>query len=373
MKKLKLTPPVVLLLLGVIHLLCASLTFAAGNTQSSWKVGLAGSNAQDPQTTSQFVGFTLDTKTKYWAHPSLFLNLDAAIKLESGSFQSIDGERKNESGFALKEAGAHWMLFDVLTLSGGALNQGTNHSELLMNERAFPGVRADLKVIEIGNFTTRIDAEQSTPTSVSMSTNTTGVESMPRFLSGSIALDYQTSSGYFWKNRFGAFSFDNLPSAVAYESSLLGNTVQSISESESRFLYKYQGLEAISSIRFPVMRGWDFTAKGNYLQNSKAPTTLNTAYAASAGSEFYFVGRKSLELNVTSFRIEPDAAVSYFNPLKYFNTNRVGYSVESYLNFKRYGFRVGAAYTEAEVIYLSPIQTREKSVMILLETFYANI
>ncbi|WP_413291027.1 hypothetical protein [Bdellovibrio sp. HCB337] len=371
MKKLKLTPALFILILGVIHLLGASLSLAA-EIQSTWRAGLGGANMQDAQSTSQFTAFLLETKTKYLAHPSLFLNLDALVKLESGSFQSIDGERKNESGFVLKEAGAHWRLINPLLLSGGALNQGTIHTELLISERAFPAVRANLKLLEVGNFQTLIDIEQATPTSVSMSTNTTGVESVPRLLSASLSLNYETPR-YFWKNRIGAFAYDNLPSAVAYESSLHGNTVNSISENESRFVHNYQGLEALSSLRFPVMRGWDFTGRANYLQNEKAPTTLNRAYSATAGSEFFFVGRKSLELEVTSFRIEPDAVVAYFSPAKFFHANRAGFNVESALNFKRNGFRVGASYSEAEVIYLSPVQSREKSLMIFLETFYANI
>ncbi|HEY8269433.1 MAG TPA: hypothetical protein VIG33_00980 [Pseudobdellovibrionaceae bacterium] len=371
MKNLKISPWRFIFLLGALHLCCASLSFAVG-ADTSWKMGLSTVSAQDTQSASKFVGFALDAKMKYWLHPELFANLDPNITFENGSFQSVDGERKNQSGLYLKEAGVHWLFMRGSTLSGGALNQATVHTDLLTGDQAFPALRGELELFNVGNLTTSLDLEQAIPTSNSLSTNTTSVESTPRFLSASLTLNYE-STPYFWKTRVGAFSYDNLPSAVAYQSGLRGNTIVSLTESESSFVYQYQGLEAMTSLRFPLMRGWDFTTSASYLQNDKAVSTLNRAYSLSAGSEFFFVGRKSVDINLTSFRIEPDAAVAYFNSGKYFNTNRIGYNVESFIKFNKYNFKIGLGYTEAEVIYLHPIQSREKLFMLMLETFYANI
>lgn len=377
---LKLTPLRIVLLLGVIHLLGASLSFAASVTsntgsrqlEAAWRMVLAGVNAQDAQSSSKYVGFGMEAKSKYHLHPDLYFSLDPLIRFENGSYQSLDGERKNESGLYLKEAAAHWTVWQGSAIAAGALNQSTNHSELLIGNQAFPAVRADVQLFKLGDLQTVISAEQAIPTSSSLSTNTNSVESMPRFMSASLAINYETAL-YFWKTRIGSFAFDNLPSAVASESGLRGNTVLSLTESESLFIYGYQGIEAMTSFRLPVMRGWDFISEASYLQNNKAKTDLSRAYAASVGSEFFFVGRKSLDIKLTSFRIEPDAAVAYFNSNKYYNTNRVGYSFESFLNFKKYKFNIGARYTEAEVIFLNPTQSREKSLMLILETAYANI
>jgi hypothetical protein len=371
MKKLEVSPWLIVLVLVVIHLCGASLSFAASG-DTSWKMGLAGVNSQDNQSSNKFVGFAIDAKMKYWLHPELFLNLDPNVRFENGSFHSLDGERQNESGLYLKEAGVHWLFMNGATLSAGALNQSTNHSELLIGNQAFPAVRAETELFSLGSLKTSLDVEQAIPTSSSLSTNTTGVEATPRFLSASMAFNYEHYRS-FWKTRFGAFSYDNLPTSVAYQSALRGNTVLSLTETESLFVYQYQGVEAMTSLRFPVMRGWDLTGSAAYLQNNKANSDLNRAYAISAGSEFFFVGRKSIDVIVTGFRVEPDAAVAYFNTGKYFNTNRVGYNVESFVNFNKYNFKIGLGYTEAEVIYLNPVQSREKSLMLMLETLYANI
>ena len=379
MKILKLSPLRIVLLLGVIHLLGISLSFAAsvapkspGQLEAAWRMSLAGVNAQDAQSSSKYVGFGMETKSKYYLHPDLYFSLDPLIRFENGSYQSLDGERKNESGLYLMEAAAHWAFLQNASFAAGALNQSKNHSELLIGNQAFPAVRADIQLFKLGDLQAILSAEQAIPTSSSLSTNTNSVESMPRFMSASLAINYETAL-YFWKTRIGSFAFDNLPSAVAAESGLRGNTVLSLTESESLFIYGYQGIEATTSFRAPVMRGWDFISEASYLQNNKAKTDLSHAFTATVGSEFFFIGRKSLDVKLTGFRIEPDAAVAYFNSNRYYNTNRVGYSLESFLNFKKYKFNIGARYTEAEVIFLNPPQSREKSMMLILETAYANI
>jgi hypothetical protein len=244
---------------------------------------------------------------------------------------------------------------------------------LLIGDQAFPAARARWQMFDLKGFQPQLEVSQAIPTSTSLSTNTNGEESTPSFTSAALALNYKPNAQYYWNTRVGAFSFENLPQSVAYESSLRGNTVIALTQKESEFVYEYQGVEASSELKFPVMRGWDFFGKAAYLQNNKAADKYGRAYEGTVGSEFFFIGRKTIEMSLTSFHIEPDAAVAYFNSNQLFNTNRNGYRVESYVNFRRYGFRVGAAYTEAELIYLNPVQSREKSVMLKLETFDANI
>lgn len=378
MKKLKFTPLRFVLLVGALHLLGASLSFAAALTttksplEASWRMALSGVDAQDSQSSSKYVGFGLEARSQYHLLPDLYFAFDPLLRFENGSYQSIDGKRENQSGIYIKEAAAHWNFFSGSDLSAGALNQTKTHSELLVGDQAFPAVRADVQLFKVGSFQTLVTAEQAIPTSSSLATNTTGVESTPRFLSASLALNYETAM-YHWKTRVGTFAYDNLPSTVATESGFRGNTVVSLTESESKFVYDYQGVEALTSFRLPVMRGWDFFTEASYLQNSKAKSDLSRAYAAAVGSEFFFIGRKSVDMKLTTFRIEPDAAVAFFNSIKFYNTNRVGYRFESFLNFNKYKFNIGARYTEAEVIFLSPTQSREKSLMLILETSYANI
>ena len=377
------------LFVGASHLFCASLSFATDNVSylgvntsvsslspltMSWRTALEGVNDQDSQSSGKFVSFHLNAKMDYQLAPQVLLNLNPQIRFESGSFQSVDGDRGNESGVYFREAAAHWLFATNSRLSAGALDQSTMHSDLLIGEQAFPAARAKWQMFEVHSWSMVLEAEDAIPTSMGLSTNTAGVEETPQFVSASLALNYEPNPQYHWDTRIGTFSYSHLPTAVAYQSSLRGNTVLSLTDNESIFVYNYEGVEAETKARFPVMRGWDFISKAAYLQNDKADNKNSRAYELTAGSEFFFVGRKSLEVSFQAFRIEPDAAVSYFNSENYFNnTNRIGYNIQSYINFKKYGFRIGVSYTDAEVIYLNPVQTRERSVLLKLETFYAKI
>lgn len=389
---LKLTPLRFVLLLGALHLLCASLSFAASTTaatgtsvtsprqhlplEATWKMGLSGIEAQslneDSESSSKYVSFGIEAQSRYWLHPQAFLSFAPVVKFENGSYQSLNGERAGESSLTLKEAGAHWRFAEDSTLSAGALNQATTHSELLIGDQAFPALRMDLQVFKNGAMDARLGLEQAIPTSSSLSTQTKETESTPRFLSASVSLDYEGSRA-FWKTRVGAFSYEHLPGAVGYESGLRGNSTIALTENEALFIHQYQGLEGMTALRFPLLRACDLMVELSYIENQKAPRDLNRAYAATAGTEVYFSGQKSLEMKLTGFRIEPDAAVAFFSSNRFYNTNRAGYSLQSFVNFNKYGFHLGGRYTEAEVIYLSPVQTREKSLMLILETSHADI
>ncbi|MNL83487.1 hypothetical protein D3C87_2111520 [compost metagenome] len=79
-----------------------------------------------------------------------------------------------------------------------------------------------------------------------------------------------------------------------------------------------------------------------------------------------------MTVETSYFSVAPDAAVAYFNARGY-ETNRVGYAIESYLAFKQQGFKVGFKYSDADLMYVEKDQSRRKSLMIKLETFYASI
>jgi len=377
MKNIKFTPWRFLLFVIALHLLGASLSFAASlretsPLEASWRMALSGVDSKDSQTASKYVRFGLEARSRYHLLPDLYFALDPVMKFENGTYQSIDGKREGKNSLSIKEAAAHWNFLKGSDLSAGALNQSKTHSDLLVGDQAFPGVRADVQIFKIGNLQTLVTAEQAIPTSRSLSANTTGTEATPRFMSASLAAHYQTSM-YHWKTRIGTYAFENLPTTVAKESGQRGNSVVALTEDEALFVYEFQGIEAMTSLRFPMMRGWDFISEASFLQNNKAESDLSRAYAASIGSEFFFIGRKSLDVKLTRFRIEPDAAVGYFTSGKYSYTNRAGYSFESFLNFNKYNVSIGARYSEADIIYLTPVQSREQTLMLILETSYAAI
>ena len=112
--------------------------------------------------------------------------------------------------------------------------------------------------------------------------------------------------------------------------------------------------------------------RAEYLQNIKAEAGYNTAAFYSLGGRFHINQNADLILAGGYFEIAPEAAVSYFNA-NTLQTNRVGYSAEAAVAFNKDGFILGLRYTDAELMYTNAVQSREKSLFLKPETFYAGI
>lgn len=339
--------------------------------KAEWRFRLSGSDIKDSSEQSKTVDIRADIKAKYLLLPSLVLDIQPSVGMQTGQKQTADGAQESDSRFYLNHAAAHYSPTKNIRLSAGALNQRQSHARILVDNIAFPGAR--MEVYNNSNaFKYGLLAESAIPTSTSMSTNTKDLEKTPGLHSAHFKFVYQPSRQSYWKNSVGYFAFQNLPSAVAHQSRLLGNDIIQLSEAQYSFIYKFAGAEAISELKLAITRNFELDVIAEYLRNTQAPTGLNQAY--SAGLYGTFKTGRNLELTAGGnfFRIEPEAAVSYFNASG-FETNRIGYSADTYLSFRKEGFKLGIRYTDSEVIYTREPQSREKTLFLMLETFYANI
>jgi hypothetical protein len=214
--------------------------------------------------------------------------------------------------------------------------------------------------------------ESAIPTSTSLSTNTQEKEPTPTLNSASVRLNFNSSKNAFWRNKVGYFIYNNLPSAVAQQSMLLGNEVNTISDAHYEFVNKYAGIEAGTEMQIPLGAIMDITLESEYVKNTQAKEDVNTAYNVALGSILHVSSALDITLKGKYYSVAPEAAVSYFNSRGY-ETNRIGYEVSGYLNFLKQGYNLGASYKDAEVMFTNTVQSREKTIMIKLETSYANI
>lgn len=338
---------------------------------AEWRLRLAGSDIKDQRSQSKVVDIRTDIKAKYLLGKSLHLDLQPSLRLQSGQTQSVDGADKAENKILLNQAAAHYLPFSFARLSAGALNQRHMHTGLLVDSLAFPAARLET-MFRAGNTRTGVAFESAIPTSTSLSTNTKDLEPTPSLNSAALKFQWQAARNLYLKTSAGYFIYNNLPSSVAQQSNLLGNEVAKISEAQYAFVYKYEGYEASLEVAFPVFSLMDLKLGAEYLQNTKAPSQENSATRYFAAGEFELTGNMDLVVEGSYFSVAPEAAVAYFNAGGY-ETNRVGYSAESYLSFKKEGFNLGVKYTDSEVMFNRDPQSREKTLMIKLETFYANI
>lgn len=340
--------------------------------QADWRVRLAGQDFKDEQSQSKYVDFRFDLRSKYTLSSSLFLDLQPSIRLVSGQSQTIDGADKMENKILLNQAAAHYTPFNNLRFSAGALNQRFMHSALLIDDMAFPAARL-MGLAKGDTMEAGLAVETAIPTSTSLSTNTKELEATPSLNTAALLLKWQPSKNTFWKTGVSYFLFNNLPSAVAQQSLLLGNMqINNVSDAQYTFLNKFQGIEASTELQIPVLSSVDLLGQVDYLHNDKVSSEDANAVRYSLGTNIQMTRNMDWTFKGFYFSIAPEAAVSYFNA-RNFETNRIGYGAETYFSFKKEGFKLGIQYRDAEVMYANPVQSREKALMIKLETFYANI
>ncbi len=338
---------------------------------ADWRLRLSGTEIKDEQSQSKMVDLRTEIKAKYLLSSSLHLDIQPSLRLQAGQTQSIDGADKPESKIYLYQAAAHYRPASFFRTSAGALNQRYMHTGLLVDAIAFPAARAEA-LLKTTNTKSILAIESAIPTSTSLSTSSKELEATPSLNSAMIKTSWESDSQVEAKISFGYFAYNNIPSTIAQKSSLLGNEINKISDANFAFVYKFEGIEAATELQVPLSSYMDLIAGAEYLINQKAPSDLNKATVYFSRVSIHLSKNKDFILGGSYFTVAPESAVSYFNASAY-ETNRIGYSSEASLAFKKEGFSLGLKYTDAEVMYSNAFQSREKTLLLKLETFYANL
>ncbi|GEM_PF-1563250 len=339
--------------------------------KASWRLSLAGTDRHDERSQAKLVDFRTDIKARYLLNNQLLLDVQPSLRLQSGQTQSVDGADKAESKIQLYQAAAHYAPLQNIQFSAGALNQETMHTRLLIDRIAFPAARL-LGKMKADGISTSLAFETAIPTSTSLSANTKELEPTPSLNSATLKMQASASPRQYAKASAGYFIYGNLPSAVAQQSNLLGNTVHEISSAQHKFAYNYEGYEASAEVKYPIFFAIDLFAGAEYIQNTKTLSEYSRGSNIYVGTELYLKKDMQFVVEGSYFSVAPDAAVAFFNAGGY-ETNRVGYSLDTALSFRKQGFKVGLKYIDSEVMFNDDAQTREKTLLIKLETFYAQI
>lgn len=336
-----------------------------------WKAGLSGLNRESADYSGKLVGFRFDAHFRYLLSEELRFDVTPSLRFMSGSVQTPDPKDGADNRLLLYEAGAAWDPSKTFSLQAGALNQSTLHTTLLMDDRPFPAARTSLAFGDERAALAKLTLEGAVPTSTSLSTNTRELEPTPSLQTLSFDLSGKPSARLEWSAGIGAFAFQSLPSSVAQESSLFGNTVDRLSETQSTFRYGYRGVEARGKLWLPVKR-WSVRLSAEGLQNQDAPSGYGSAWTAQGGIGYRMTARDDFYMGARGFRVEPDAAVASFANPAYGYTNRVGYAAEMALSFDRNRYQLNAMGGETELIFDNYPQSRERFLRLTLETSYAG-
>lgn len=342
--------------------------FKESNFSGTWNLRLGGRSARDEFSQKTVSTFGLDAQIEYKLMNDLNVIIWPTLNAVSGHAQTDSDFDVNKSALFVRQASADWKIFSGMTLSGGVLYQPTVHSNLLFGEWAFPGFRIAFEsdptyVVQATAF-----AQSTVPTSQSLSTNTKDFEPTPSFNSIGAGIQYDNTS-ILLRTRLNYFVYKNLPSNLAFQSGLLGNSVKTSNNLDAQFASDYQGLETVSEaqIHWSKTFGTRFDLVG--IRNQAAPAELNQGYSSQISFDFRF-NKITLTPSYLYFRMEPDAAVASFVDSR-IDTNRVGYRTRLTLQYKN-KFRVYIGTGERDVIYQSASQSRERIYDLGLETLDAK-
>lgn len=338
--------------------------------KTEWRLRMSGSSFNDDRSQSKSVDFRLDFKSIYNLTSNLQVDIQPSFRLVTGQSQTIDGADKMDNKILLNHAAIHFMPFYFSKFSAGALSQRYMHTSLLIDDLAFPAARA-VGLTRGSQIETSVSLETAIPTSTSLSTNTKELEATPSLNTVALSMKWGTTD-LFLKSSIGYFLYNNLPSSVAQQSMLLGNSVRNFSEANYSFIYEHQGFEISSELQVPVTKNFEVTALAEYLKNERATDEDGTAFKVQLGTNIHITSSIGWSLKGFYFQVAPEAAVAYFNSRGY-QTNRQGYGLDTSIAFKPENFKLGIQYYESEVLYKNPAQSHDKSVMLRLETSYANL
>gem|GEM_PF-2704361 len=348
------------------------------NYDLTWDLAMREDMYQNPLNKENLFVMRAGLNMIYHMTQNLSVNLAPSFSYFNGYTQTQNEVQGNGSVWTMRNATLDAKAWNALVFSAGALNQQQNsakqivHTRVLMDDRSFPGVSAQLSTG--GNFDVGLLGEAAIPTSASLTTQTDNQETNPSFQSFGAFMNYK-SSRVKLELLADYYSFTNLPSSVAMQSGLLGNTVLApngnANSTDNVFAYNYRGLETFGRLKLVLSNYWRFNIDGAYLKNSQAPADSNTATAALASLDWIAAKDIMLTPGYAYFKIQSDAVVASYNDSN-FMPNMAGYAGSMTLQYKK-SFKLAVSGGERAPLVDNPNQFHEHIWNLKLEMLNVSI
>jgi hypothetical protein len=334
-----------------------------------WNLSLMGTSFANEKEQAQTAGFGVGAEIKYRLVESLHFKATAGLTMQSGYAQSRFGDNTPRTGLDLREAYLQWRPLRPFMIEVGALDQGQLRLPLLVSARPFPGV-AERILIGDRRLGAELRAQQVVPTSTTLATKTVDAEPSPSLLTETLRLSAMPFDQLTLKANATHFVFNQLPSKVALDSSVFGNTLD---PDEQRFKYEFQGFAVGGGAKVDFTRRFAWNIDGHVMQNIDAPEGYRMAQLASTGFEIGLTQDVTLVPQAEMFFAESDVAPAFYNDSGYGHTNRQGWAADVSATFKQAGIKLGARFVNADLISQQINQSSQQYLMIRFETLYDSL
>lgn len=296
-----------------------------------------------------------------------------AARVVSQYAQSRFGEQVKSNGLSLEEAWLRWRVLNSSAvraeIRAGAIDQGELKTKLLVDKMAFPGV---FEAISFGRglFEFELSAQQAIPTSSTLSTKAVDAEVMPSFLTETAKLKIRPLESFKAEAFVTHYAFNDLPSAVALESVLYGNSTTETGPNTARFKYRFEGIVAGGRTKLDISKRFGWGLEGYVVQNTAAPEGYNNGQYIETQFNIGLPGRIDVVPTAAMFFAEDDVAPGFYNSTRLGHNNRQGYLVALETIFREPRFKLRGEYVDADVINRSSNQSRQQFFLIRFETLY---
>ena len=307
------------------------------------------------------------------------LNEILALRLSpGGSFYSARLQQHIESDeyqsdVSLGDSFIQFVPVKWFEIRGGSLSQAfLGANQVVSQGKAFPGAM-EMGHIDFDQDThLDISLEQVVPTSTSLNTDRQGREAVPWFYTQSANFRFEPKEGIGFNIMGGHYTWNSLPSKIAYQSQMLGNKPNGCgAEACSTFAYAFDGVFAGGSVTWQQAKLFGITAGINHTKNLKAPSAHSDANDIRIEP---FIDRKFIRasLALDLFYSETDVTPAAYTAYRFGNTNRQGYAVTAKTRFKKSGFSVYGQYVSADPVVASDNQFHMTTAILGVETDYGS-
>lgn len=342
---------------------------AKSSLRPQWRAGLEGKYFEDHFNRDTLSVFLVDLKGGFEVTDRLLVSSEVSALFEQGTSQGLeDRTSRRDSGFYLNDARLSYLPSRLFRLDAGALSQKDYMSSLITNSQAFPATRETID-LTLSTWRFHFSLQQAIPTSHKLSSKSVEKEALPLYMTQQLLVEKTFSQGQKLSFAPGFYQFYALPSAVAKDSCLLGNSTTTCRD-DAEFVYNFSGLDLALSTSLPVRNGWKLKGSANYLKNFEADDGRSEGMAYSAGITKDFLSQGLLALDVEYFEKQADVVPAFYSPWLLEN-NRKGTQFTAAWTFPSQ-VTLRTSYARTQPLISTPYQDDINFVNLSLETQYAS-
>lgn len=338
-------------------------------SSARWKIGTSALQWENKHERAQSVGLSMTLDLQHEFNKNFLVKAITGASMKSGYVQTRFGEISARNSVWLAEGYLQGKAGSVLTVRGGIIEQGVWEATSVIDGGSFPG---SLQIIRFGDdYYVEVKTGQSIPVAADMDAKMRESEPTPTFMAETLKVGLQPKKGWLWASFHGGhWAFHNLPSKVAGDSDVGGNTIVTV-DGKKRYKYEFEGWLAGASGQLNFTERTSLEAHLQVSQNTRAIEAYGAAQIAGGSLTIGLPGNVDLNSGVDFFFSESDASPAYYNSMEYGHNNREGYGVAVSAKFKEQGFKIGGMFTDASLINPHPLQVRQQLYLLSFGTNYA--